>query len=227
MGQAISAMDGKIRGCVGAATTTLIDVQALPRPASIFTRMDLQKLGITSVVDALRLMPGVDVRSRGPMDVQADFSLRGSTFDQNLILVDGVRLNDSQSGHHNGELPIPISAIDHVEVVNGASSSAHGADALGGVINVVPRKDAHAEIAVVAGEHGLAGFSGSAKASDKLAPGSFAETFRIDSHTTCVMRGAPLAPTVFAATLFPKNGPTRRLHQRCSRATLRADGTGT
>ena len=155
---------------VGAATTSPVSEPALPRRASIFTRVDLQTLGLTSPVDALRLLPGVDVRARGPMDVQADFSLRGSTFGQNLILVDGVRLNDSQSGHHNGELPIPVSAIDHIEVVNGASSSAHGADALGGVINIVTRRDSHAEVAGVAGQHNLFGFSGSAKAAHHLAP---------------------------------------------------------
>ncbi len=155
---------------VGAATTSPIDLKALPRPASIFTRADLQTLGISSAVDALRLLPGVDVRSRGPMDVQADFSLRGSTFGQNLVLVDGIRINDSQSGHHNGELPIPVSAIDHIEVVNGASSSAHGADALGGVINIVTRKDTHAEVAGFAGEHALFGFSATARAARPLAP---------------------------------------------------------
>lgn len=155
---------------VGAATTSPIDIKALPRPASIFMRVDLQKLGITSVVDAMRLLPGVDVRSRGPMDVQADFSLRGSTFSQNLILVDGIRINDSQSAHHNGELPIPVGAIDHIEVVNGASSSAHGADALGGVINIVTRRDSHAELAGVAGDNRLFGFSGSAKTAERLTP---------------------------------------------------------
>lgn len=155
---------------VGAATTLPIDIKALPRPAAIFTRFDLQKLGITSAVDALRLLPGVDVRSRGPMDVQADFSLRGSTFGQNLVLVDGIRINDSQSGHHNGELPVSVGAIEHIEVVNGASSSAHGADALGGVINIVTRKDSHAEFAGVAGQNALFGFSATAKSARPVAP---------------------------------------------------------
>lgn len=155
---------------VATATSSPIDVRNLPRPVSIFTRFDLQQLGITSAVDALRLVPGVDVRSRGPMDVQADFSLRGSTFGQNLVLVDGIRINDSQSGHHNGELPIPVSAIYQIEVVNGASSAAHGADALGGVINIISRADPHAELTATGGEHGLFGFSGSARSSTPKAP---------------------------------------------------------
>lgn len=155
---------------VGAATTSPIAEPALPRGVAIFSRVDLEQLGVTSLIDALRLLPGVDVQARGPMDVQSDISLRGSTFGQNLMLIDGVRLNDSQTGHHNGELPIPLGAIDHVEVVNGASSSAHGADALGGVVNIVTRTDAHAELSAVAGQHGFGAVSGSATARAPLAP---------------------------------------------------------
>ena len=94
------------------------------RTVVILSGADLASLGIRNLSDAMRLAPGVDVRARGPLGVQTDFSIRGATFGQVLVMVDGRRLNDSQSGHHNGELPIPVSAIDHIEVVNGASSSA-------------------------------------------------------------------------------------------------------
>ena len=79
-------------------------------------------------------MPGLDPRARGPRDVQTDFSVRGATFGQSLVLVDGFRLNNSQSGHHNGEIPVPLGAVDRIEVVYGAASAVHGADALGGTI---------------------------------------------------------------------------------------------
>jgi iron complex outermembrane receptor protein len=152
---------------VGAATTMPESVEWYPRPVHILTGDDLLKLGITTAVDALRLLPGVDVRARGPMQVQADFSIRGATFGQHLVMVDGIRLNDSQTGHHNGEIPIPVEAIDHVEVVGGASSSAHGADALGGTINIVTRTGTHALGTLTLGEHALGGFSGSAQLSPR------------------------------------------------------------
>ena len=54
------------------------------------------------------------MRARGPRDVQADLSIRGATFGQQLVLVDGVRLNDAQSGHHNSEFPVPLAALDRI-----------------------------------------------------------------------------------------------------------------
>ena len=56
------------------------------------------------VADVLRLASSIDVRARGERGVQTDFALRGATFGQMLMLVDGVRLNDAQSGHHNGDI---------------------------------------------------------------------------------------------------------------------------
>jgi iron complex outermembrane receptor protein len=96
--------------------------------------------------------------------VQTDFSIRGAPFGQNLVLVDGLRINDSQSGHHNGEIPLPSLAVDRIEVVAGPGSAAHGADALGGTINVISRQDRHRAASLTAGQHGYVDVQGSASA---------------------------------------------------------------
>jgi iron complex outermembrane receptor protein len=144
-------------------TATLVPTpdSSVARTVTVLTRADLERIGISSVVDALRLVPGLDVRARGPRDVQADLSVRGATFGQQLVLADGVRLNDAQSGHHNGELPVPLVALDRIEVVGGAGSAVHGADALGGTINVITRRDQHGALSASIGEHNLAGLSAS------------------------------------------------------------------
>lgn len=144
-------------------TATLLPAGAAETGRSLFsmTREDLERMGISSIVEGLRLVPGVDPRARGPRDVQTDFSIRGATFGQTLVLFDGLRLNDSQSGHHNGDIPIPLAAIERIEVVAGSGSSVHGADALGGVINVIPRSDPHRILDVSTGEHGLFAAQGS------------------------------------------------------------------
>ena len=98
------------------ATVSELD-GAPPRTTAVVTRDELQKLGVTSVIEGLRLIPGLDPRARGPREVQTDLSIRGATFGQSLVLVDGFRLNDSQSGHHNAEIPVPAGAIDRIEVV--------------------------------------------------------------------------------------------------------------
>ena len=137
---------------------------AVGRGVTTVRRDEALRLGVTSIIEALRLVPGVDVKARGPRDVQTDFSIRGATFGQSLVLVDGFRLNDSQSGHHNGEIPVPLVGMDRIEVVPGPGSAVHGADALGGTINVITRTDAHAVLDASAGQHGFvatqASFSG-------------------------------------------------------------------
>jgi iron complex outermembrane receptor protein len=120
---------------------------------AVVTRADLERLGVTSIIEGLRLVPGLDPRARGPHDVQTDFSIRGSTFGQNLVLVDGFRINDAQTGHHNGEIPASVAGIDRIEVVYGAGSAVHGADALGGTINVISRRGPYATLGVEGGQH--------------------------------------------------------------------------
>ena len=135
------------------ATVAPTALDAVTRSVTVITREDLERLGLRSVIEALRLVPGVDARARGPRDVQTDFSIRGATFGQNLMLADGMRLNDSQSGHHNGEVPLPVVAIDRIEIVAGAGSAAHGTDAVGGTINVITRRGTYALGSASFGEH--------------------------------------------------------------------------
>jgi iron complex outermembrane receptor protein len=129
---------------------------APPRTTAVLTRDELQRIGIASVIEGLRLVPGLDPRARGPRDVQTDLSVRGATFGQSLVLVDGFRLNNSQSGHHNAEIPVPLGAVGRIEVVYGAASAIHGADALGGTINVITRRGTFATTSASVGQHGLA-----------------------------------------------------------------------
>ncbi len=125
------------------ASITPVPAATVGRTVVTLTREDLARLGLSSIIDGLRLLPGVDPKARGGRDVQTDFSVRGATFGQALILIDGVRLNNAQSGHHNGEIPAPLLGIDRIEVVSGPGSAVHGADALGGTIQIVTRTDQH------------------------------------------------------------------------------------
>jgi iron complex outermembrane receptor protein len=136
------------------STVAPVATELLSKTVTVLTREDLERLGITNVTEALRLVPGVDARARGPMEVQTDFSIRGATFGQNLVLADGLRLNDSQSGHHNGEIPTALSTVDRIEVVSGAGSAVHGADALGGTINVISRRGPYAVGGMSVGQFG-------------------------------------------------------------------------
>jgi iron complex outermembrane receptor protein len=109
------------------------------RQVMVIGRERLESAPQPSIASSLAAA-GADVQSRGPLGIQSDLGLRGGTFQQTLVLVDGFRCNDPQTGHHNMDIPFPLEALDRIEVVNGPASSAHGADAFGGTVNLVTRK---------------------------------------------------------------------------------------
>ena len=102
-------------------------------------------------VDFLKLDPSLDLRQRAPNGIQADVSIRGASFGQVLVLVNGRRMNDPQSGHHNMDLAVPLESIDRIEVLRGAGSTLYGSDAVGGVVNFITAPPETAEIRVQAG----------------------------------------------------------------------------
>jgi iron complex outermembrane recepter protein len=116
-----------------------------------------QALVAASLIDFLKLDPALDVRQRAPGGVQADVSIRGGTFAQTLVLIDGQRLNDAQTGHHNLDIPIPLEAVDRVEVLRGAGSALYGADAVGGVVNLVtaPVRASEMRLRTAIGNYGV------------------------------------------------------------------------
>ena len=104
--------------------------------------IDLRDLRLVSntFADLLRLDTSLDLRQRARNGVQGDLSIRGSTFGQTLVLLDGLRLNDVQSGHHNLDIPVPLEAVERIEVLKGSGSTLYGSDAVGGVVNVITRR---------------------------------------------------------------------------------------
>jgi iron complex outermembrane receptor protein len=110
-----------------------------------------QRLLAGALVDFLRLDPALDVRARAPGGLQTDISVRGGSFGQTLVLVDGQRVNDAQTGHHSMDLVLPLEAVERVEVLRGSGSTFYGSDATGGVVNVITREPEAFEARVAAG----------------------------------------------------------------------------
>ena len=108
---------------------------------TVLEQSDLRLLPVNNIIDALEYVSGIDVRKRGIAGIQADVGIRGSTYEQTLILLDGVRMNDPQTGHHNFDLPIAFDDIERIEVVKGPGAAQYGPSSNGGVINVVSRKE--------------------------------------------------------------------------------------
>jgi len=109
-----------------------------------------------SIDDLLNYIPGIEIQSRGGFGTQADITMRGSTFPQVLILLDGMKINDPLTSHFNGNLPVTKSEISGIEVLRGAASAQYGADAVGGVINIITKAfSKKSELDVISGEVGI------------------------------------------------------------------------
>lgn len=97
------------------------------------------QLPVHSVDELLRYVPGIEIQSRGPMGTQSDIVMRGGTFQQVLVIIDGLRLNDPLSGHFSTYFPIAPAEIDHIEILKGASSAIYGSEAVGGVVHIITK----------------------------------------------------------------------------------------
>jgi iron complex outermembrane receptor protein len=103
-----------------------------------------------SWADALEQDSSVDVQQRAP-GTEADLSIRGSTFEETLILVNGLRLNDIQTGHNNLDIPFPFESVQRIEVLKGSGSTLYGSDAMGGAVNFITGVPETSEIRLGAG----------------------------------------------------------------------------
>ncbi|MEY4042007.1 MAG: hypothetical protein RL233_1538 [Bacteroidota bacterium] len=120
-----------------------VAAQDLGSNITILSRKDIANIPVQTTAELLGYIEGVDLRQRGPNGVQADIQIQGGTFDQVLVLIDGVRLTDPQTGHHMLNLMVPPEAIERIEIIKGAAARRYGINALSGVVNIVTLKSAN------------------------------------------------------------------------------------
>ena len=125
------------------------------RVIRIITRDEIRNAPVSGINGMLEYVSGLDVRQRGAGDVQADISLRGGSFEQTLVLLNGIPWNDPQTGHHNLDIPIDLDAVERIEILEGPGSRIYGPNAFSGAINIITAENASDEIRISAeaGEH--------------------------------------------------------------------------
>ena len=94
-------------------------------------------IGTDSVIDLLRTDSSLNLQARAGEGVQADLAIRGTTFEQSLVLVNGLRVNDPETGHLNLDIPVPLDAVTRVDILHGSGSTFYGSDAIGGAVNLL------------------------------------------------------------------------------------------
>ena len=109
------------------------------RSVEVIDSKSIVESGVNNVVDLLQQVSGVDLRRRGVPGTQADLYIRGGGFDQTLLLIDGMKMDDIQTGHHTLNLLLPIQLIERIEIIKGPASRIFGQNAFNGAINIVTK----------------------------------------------------------------------------------------
>ena len=123
-------------------TSTRIDLpfKENSRTIAIISSKDIKNSAATNVADVLQQVAGVDIRRRGTAGSQADLYIRGGGFDQTLLLIDGIKMDDAQTGHHTLNAALPIEVIERIEIIKGPAARVFGQNAFTGAINIVTKK---------------------------------------------------------------------------------------
>ncbi|QXP63510.1 TonB-dependent receptor [Polaribacter sp. HaHaR_3_91] len=139
-------------------TSTRIDLpfKENSRTINVISSEVIKNSAATTVADLLQQVAGVDIRKRGTAGSQADLYIRGGGFDQTLLLVDGIKMDDSQTGHHTLNAALPIEFIERIEIIKGPAARVFGQNAFTGAINIVTKKKltSKASINIEAGSFG-------------------------------------------------------------------------
>ncbi len=130
---------------------------------------DIQRAPSQSIADLLHYYAGIDVRQSGVNGVLADIGIRGSTFNQVLILMNGIKMSDQQTGHFSMNLPVDVENIERIEILKGPSARVYGQNAFAGAINIITKntEESFAKINVTAGDFNLGGIKASGALNSK------------------------------------------------------------
>ena len=118
------------------------------RTINIITAKDIKNSAATNVADLLQQVTGVDVRRRGTGGGQSDLYIRGGGFDQTLLLIDGIKMDDAQTGHHSMNAALPIEVIERIEIIKGPAARIFGQNAFTGAINIVTKKRLNNKVSI-------------------------------------------------------------------------------
>jgi iron complex outermembrane receptor protein len=119
----------------------------ISRMVTVIRKEEVERAGIQSIVDLLEYVSNLDIRQRGTTGVQADISMRGSSFDHVMVMVNGIGLNDPQTGHLSLDIPIDYEIVERIEVLEGPSARTLGPGAFMGAVNIITNSGFNNEIA--------------------------------------------------------------------------------
>ena len=118
------------------------------RTIKIISSEEIKNSGTNNLADLLQQVTGVDIRRRGTGGAQADLYIRGGSFDQTLLLIDGIKVEDAQTGHHTLNLALPMEVIKRIEIIKGPAARVYGQNAFTGAVNIVTKDAVQNEVSI-------------------------------------------------------------------------------
>lgn len=130
---------------------------SLARSVVLIDESKINSIPVNNIQDVLKYIGGVDLKSRGAEGVQGDVSIRGGTFEQTLILLNGMKMSDPQTAHHNLNIPISLDNVERIEILKGQGSRIFGPNAFSGAINIITNKSSSPFLSLtfLGGDNGL------------------------------------------------------------------------
>jgi iron complex outermembrane receptor protein len=146
------------------AERTPVMFEQLKRSIQVIGKKDIERMPVRNVAELISYAMNADVRGRGASGMQADVSIRGGSFDQTLILLNGMNISDPQTGHHNMDIPVDLSCITRIEILKGPGARVFGPNAFNGVINIITtgKTPDRVSLTTMGGQYGLYSISASA-----------------------------------------------------------------
>jgi iron complex outermembrane receptor protein len=135
----------------------------LKRSIQVITKKEIEHMPVRNISELISYAMNTDVRSRGSYGMQADISIRGGSFDQTLVLLNGMNISDPQTGHHDMDIPVDLASINRIEILKGPGARVFGPNAFNGVINIITNEKVADQLSVsaIGGQYGLYSLSAS------------------------------------------------------------------
>ncbi len=127
-----------------------IEIESLQNSISVISisNEEIQNSTATNVSELLQQIAGIDIRRRGVEGMQADLYIRGGSFDQTLLLIDGIKVEDPQTGHHTMNMTLPLEVIERIEITKGSAGRIYGQNAFTGAVNIITKKNVKNNLSV-------------------------------------------------------------------------------
>ncbi|EMB3084119.1 TonB-dependent vitamin B12 receptor BtuB [Providencia rettgeri] len=176
-------------------------ISSILAPVTVVTREDIDHWQSNTVIDVLRRLPSVDIAQSGGMGQQSSLFIRGTESRHVLVLIDGVRLNQAGISGSSDMSQIPISLVQRIEYIRGARSAVYGSDAVGGVVNIITRRDNDGTtLNAGIGSHSYQNYNGSTQ--QKIGKNTTVTAAGAYTHT----KGFDLAPKDVSPRQYDKDG---------------------